>query len=157
PILINGWGPVPAMGLTGAAIATTLGRGIGVIYQFYHLFKGDGVLKIKLPHWKADFAVMASIVKIGTPATFQFIIASCSWIFLANLVAVTGGDEGSAGYQTALRLMMFFMLPAWGLSNAAATLVGQNLGAESVKRAEESVMKTTRYNVIFMAVITTIT
>ncbi len=84
----------------------------------------------------------------------QFVIASCSWIFLAQLVATTGGDHGSAGYQTALRLLMFFMLPAWGLSNAAATLVGQNLGANQVQRAEDSVIKTAKYNVIFMAVIT---
>lgn len=87
----------------------------------------------------------------------QFVIASCSWIFLAQLVATTGGDHGSAGYQTALRIMMFFILPAWGLSNAAATLVGQNLGAKQIERAEKSVMTTARYNVIFMASIMMIT
>jgi len=78
------------------------------------------------------------------------VIASCSWIFLAQLVATTGGDHGSAGYQTALRLMMFFMLPAWGMSNAAATLVGQNLGAKQIERAEQSVIKTAKYIVIYM-------
>lgn len=154
PLFIKGFGPIPAFGLTGAAIATTTGRGIGVIYQLYNFFKGEGVLKIKAEHWKVDFPVINSIVKIATPGIFQFVIASCSWIFLANLVATTGNDEGSAGYQTALRLMMFFMLPAWGMSNAAATLVGQNLGAENTMRAEQSVLKTMKYNVIFMAVIT---
>lgn len=157
PILIRGWGPIPEFGLTGAAIATTIGRGIGVIYQLYNLFKGEGVLKIKPIHWKLDFPVINSIVKIATPGVFQFVIASCSWIFLANLVATTGNDEGSAGYQTALRLMMFFMLPAWGLSSAVATLVGQNLGAEKLDRAERSVAITMKYNVIFMACITLFT
>jgi Na+-driven multidrug efflux pump len=99
---------------------------------------------------------MKSLVSIATPGIFQFVIASCSWIFLAQLVATTGGEDGSAGYQTALRLMMFFMLPAWGLSNAAATLVGQNLGAKDIKRAEDSVMKTVAYNVIFMLTVSLI-
>ena len=87
------------------------------------------------------------------PATFQFIIASCSWIFLAQLVAQTGHSAASAGYQTALRIIMFFILPAWGVSNAAATLVGQNLGAKNDLRAEQAVMKTAKYNALFMAVV----
>jgi putative MATE family efflux protein len=157
PILIYGVGPIPAFGLTGAAIATTIGRGIGVIYQVYHLFKGGSTIKIHLHNWFIDLPVIRSIVKIATPAILQFVIGSCSWIFLANLVATTGGDAGSAGYQTALRLMMFFLLPAWGMSNAAATLVGQNLGAENPERASQSVMKTMKYNVIFMALITVFT
>ncbi len=154
PILIMGFGPVPAFGLTGAAIATAVGRGIGVCYQLYHLFKGNSLLKIKPVHWKLDFPVIRTLTKIAAPGVLQFIIASCSWIFLARLVATTGFDEGSAGYQTAIRLMMFFILPAWGLSNAAATLVGQNLGAKEIKRAESSVMKTMKYNVVFMAFVT---
>lgn len=157
PILINGWGVIPAFGLTGAAIATTIGRSIGVIYQLYHLLSGNSLLKIRPPHWKIDWPVINSIVKIATPGIFQFVIASCSWIFLANLVATTGNEEGSAGFQTAMRLMMFFLLPAWGMSNAAATLVGQNLGAEKFDRAAESVMKTMKYIVIFMALITLFT
>lgn len=153
PILINGFGPIPAYGLTGAAMATTIGRGIGVIYQLYHLFNGRGVLTIKLNYLKPHWEQIKALLKIATPAIFQFVIASCSWIFLAQLVATTGGDHGSAGYQTALRLMMFFMLPAWGMSNAAATLVGQNLGAKQLLRAEQSVMKTAKYIVIYMAVV----
>ncbi|WP_456313755.1 MATE family efflux transporter [Pseudomonas shirazensis] len=157
PILINGLGPIPAFGLTGAALATTLGRSFGVLYQVYHLFSGNGVLKIKIAYFAPDFKQIKALVKIAAPGILQFVIASCSWIFLAQLVATTGGDHGSAGYQTALRIMMFFILPAWGLSNAAATLVGQNLGAKQIERAEKSVMTTAKYNVIFMATIMIIT
>jgi len=153
PVFINGLGPVPAFGLTGAAIATTIGRALGVTYQLYNLFNGENKLKIRLSHFLPDFTQIKAIIKIAAPAIFQFIIASCSWVFLAELVATTGGDEGSAGYQTALRLMMFFLLPAWGLSNAAATLVGQNLGAGHIDRAEQSVYQTLKYIIIFMAVV----
>ncbi|MFH6961002.1 MATE family efflux transporter [Flavobacterium plurextorum] len=157
PILINGFGSIPAFGLVGAAIATTLGRSIGVLYQIYHLFYGNGVLKIKISYLIPDFKQIKALVKIAAPGVLQFVIASCSWIFLAQLVATTGGDHGSAGYQTALRIMMFFILPAWGLSNAAATLVGQNLGAKQIERAEKSVYTTAKYNLVFMASITIIT
>lgn len=157
PILINGLGPIPAFGLIGAALATTLGRSIGVLYQVYHLFFGKGILKIKISYFAPNFKQIKALVKIAAPGILQFVIASCSWIFLAQLVATTGGDHGSAGYQTALRIMMFFILPAWGLSNAAATLVGQNLGAKQIDRAEKSVFTTARYNVIFMASIMIIT
>ncbi len=150
PVLINGFGPIPAFGLTGAAMATSLGRGIGVCYQVYHLVSDKGLLKVKLSYFKPHFEQIKALLKIATPGIFQFVIASCSWIFLAQLVATTGGDHGSAGYQTALRLMMFFMLPAWGMSNAAATLVGQNLGAKHIDRAEQSVMKTAKYVIIYM-------
>jgi Na+-driven multidrug efflux pump len=112
---------------------------------------------MKVHQLKPDMEQISALIKIAAPGVLQFVIASCSWIFLAKLVATTGGDEGSAGYQTAIRLMMFFMLPAWGLSNAAATLVGQNLGAKELKRAEESVMKTAKYNVIFMLSVTIFT
>lgn len=150
PVLINGLGPVPALGLTGAAIATAMGRSIGVLYQCYYLFNGKGLISLAARHFKVDLSIIRSLVKIATPGIFQFVIASCSWIVLARLVAVTGGEAASAGYQTALRLMMFFMLPAWGLSGAASTLVGQNLGAHAPERAEQSVMRTVKYNVIFM-------
>ncbi|WP_175633209.1 MATE family efflux transporter [Pedobacter ghigonis] len=153
PVFINGFGPIPAFGLTGAAIATTIGRALGVTYQVYNLFNGKNALKISISHFIPDWEQIKAIVKIAAPAIFQFVIASCSWVFLAELVATTGGDTGSAGYQTALRLMMFFMLPAWGLSNAAATLVGQNLGAGHIDRAEKSVFQTLKYIIIFMAVV----
>src|SRR5690606_38546909 len=111
PILINGFGPVPAFGLVGAALATTIGRSIGVLYQLYNLFFGNGILKIKVSYFAPDFKQIKALVKIAAPGILQFVIASCSWIFLAQLVATTGGDHGSAGYQTALRIMMFFILP----------------------------------------------
>jgi putative MATE family efflux protein len=156
PLLIKGFGPVPAMGLTGAALATTIGRSIGVIYQLYHLLIADTQIRIQSKYFKPDFEIIKSVIKIATPGIFQFVIASCSWIFLAQLVATTGGENASAGYQTALRLMMFFLLPAWGLSNAASTLVGQNMGANEMLRAEQSVMKTVKYNVIFMVTVSII-
>ena len=153
PVLINGLGPIPAYGVTGAALATAIGRSIGVLYQLYYLFNGKSVVRLTIASVKAEWAIIKSIVTLAWPATFQFIIASCSWIFLAQLVAETGHSAASAGYQTALRILMFFLLPAWGISNAAATLVGQSLGAKEPGRAEQAVMQTAKYNAIFMSVI----
>lgn len=144
---------VPSMGLTGAAIATTIGRSIGVLYQLYNLFNGKGMLKVALSYFAPDWEQIKALVKVAAPGILQFVIASCSWIFLAELVATTGGDEGSAGYQSAIRIMMFFMLPAWGMSGAAATLVGQNLGAKLVDRAERSVFVTAKFSVAYMGII----
>lgn len=154
PLLINGFGPVPAFGLEGAAMATTIGRSIGVCYQLYHLYNGKSVVKLNRSYLKPQWDVMRGMVKIAWPATFQFIISSASWIFLAQLVAETGHSVASAGYQTALRLIVFFILPAWGISNAAATLVGQSLGAKEPERAEQAVLKTAKYNAIFMFFVT---
>lgn len=153
PLLIFGLSFIPGFGIAGAAIATITGRSIGVIYQLYHLKRSSGVLNIKLHHFKPDLSIIKGLVSIASPATFQFVIASASWIFLASMVAEYG-SAASAGYQTAVRLFVFFILPAWGMSNAAATLVGQNLGAKLPDRAEQSVKLTTKYNVIFMAVVT---
>jgi putative MATE family efflux protein len=151
PMLINGYGPFPELGLKGAAIATVIGRGTGVIYQCYHLFYNKkNTITFRKEHFVIDFPLMKSLIKIAWPATFQFIIASGSWIVLSQLVAVTGGAHASAGYQIAIRNLVFFILPAWGLSNAAATLVGQNLGAKQTYRAEKSVLLTTKYNAFFM-------
>lgn len=154
PILIYGLGSWEGFGLKGAAIATTIGRGTGVLYQCYHLFKGDGLIKIKWAGFKPDFAIIRGLINIAWPATFQFILASGSWIVLAKIVADEGGTTASAGYQIAIRNLVFFILPAWGLSNAAATLVGQNLGAQQPDRAEKSVMLTAKYNIIFMSFVT---
>ncbi len=145
PVLIH------FFGLKGAAMATVTGRSAGVLYQCYHLVKGKGIVKFRKPHFRYDGELVKSIIKIASPATFQFIIASGSWIVLARLVAETGGTTASAGYQIAIRNVVFFILPAWGLSNAAATLVGQNLGAKQMHRAEQSVMLTAKYNAIFMS------
>lgn len=148
-LLIFGIGPFPEMGLEGAATATVIGRGIGVAYQLYHLARGKAIIKIARRHFVLHKKTIYAIIDVATPATVQFIIASASWIVLAAFVAQSGSDA-SAGYQTAIRLVIFFILPAWGMSNAAATLVGQNLGANHPQRAEESVLKTARYNAIFM-------
>jgi putative MATE family efflux protein len=150
PLFIYGIGPFHGLGLKGAAIATTIGRGIGVSYQLYHLAKGTSNIRLKRAHFKLDWRLMKTSIKIAWPATFQFLIASGSWIVLAALVAQTGGTSATAGYQVALRNVVFFILPAWGLSNAAATLVGQNLGAKEPGRAERSVLLTAKYNGIFM-------
>jgi putative MATE family efflux protein len=155
PLLIFGIWIFPEFGVTGAAIATTTGRTIGVLYQIYHLRKSTNILDIKAHHFKPDFGLIKKLVNIASPATFQFIIASASWIFLAAMVA-TYGSEASAGYQTAIRLFVFFILPAWGLSNAVATLVGQNLGAKQPDRAEKSVNLAARYNAVFMGIVTVI-
>ena len=156
PILIRGLGPVPAFGLNGAAMATTIGRGIGVCYQFYHLFKGKGMISFNFRQLKPDWKIIASLINIAWPATLQFLIASGSWIVLAILVVQTGHSDASAGYQIAIRVVLFFLLPAWGMSNAAATLVGQNLGARQPERAQLSVLKTARYNAVFMGLVSLI-
>jgi putative MATE family efflux protein len=154
PLLINGYGPFPEFGLIGAAIATTIGRGLGVVYQCYYLFKGKGIIKVKASHFKWDAPILKTLVQVASPATLQFIIQSGSWIVIGILVATTGGTDATAGYQVALRNIGFFILPAWGLSNAAATLVGQNLGAAQPDRAEKSVLLATAYNAIFMSCVT---
>jgi putative MATE family efflux protein len=157
PFFIYGIGGWDGLGVTGAAVATTLGRGIGVAYQLWHLFKGSSILKLRQKYFLPDLKLIRSLVKIAAPGTLQFIIGSCSWIVLAGLVARTGHATASAGYQTAIRMLIFFILPAWGMSNAAATLVGQNLGANNPGRAAISVWQTARYNMVFMLAITILT
>jgi putative MATE family efflux protein len=147
PVLIH------FFGLKGAAMATVTGRSVGVLYQVYHLVKGNGLLQFTAHHFKFDTPIIKSIINISWPATLQFIIASGSWIVVAKLVAETGGTAASAGYQVAIRNVVFFILPAWGLSNAAATLVGQNLGAKEIERAEQSVIITAKYNAAFMTTV----
>lgn len=154
PILINGYGPFPELGLKGAAIATTIGRGVGVLYQCYHLFSGKRTIKFNWQHFKWDLPIIKTLVGVAWPATLQFFIQSGSWIVLTWLVSTTGSTDASAGYQVAIRNVVFFILPAWGLSNAAATLVGQNLGAGQPERAEQSVWLTSKYNAVFMFFVT---
>ena len=153
PLLIRGLGPVPAFGLQGAAMATTIGRGIGVSYQLYHLFNGKSLIKFTVKHLVPDWLLIKSLISIAWPGTLQFLIGSGSWIVLASLVVQTGHSDASAGYQIGIRVIMFFLLPAWGLSNAAATLVGQNLGAGQPERAALSVIRTAKYNAIFMGTV----
>lgn len=146
PVLIHYYG------LTGAAIATTIGRGVGVSFQLYHLFKGKSLLRIRRPHFNLDLGIFKTLFDLSWVVFFQFFIASASWMFLARLIT-RFGDDAVAGYGVAVRILMFFLLPAWGMANAAATLVGQNLGAQQPERAEQSVWKTAKYNAIFMAVV----
>lgn len=146
PLLIHFYG------LPGAAIATTIGRGIGVCYQVYHLFKGKGIIRIHVQHFIPDLSLLRSIFSIASTATLQFLIGSASWIAMARIISGFGSDA-IAGYTIAIRLLIFFLMPAWGLSNAAATLVGQNLGARQPERAERSVWKTAQYNAIFMGIV----
>lgn len=153
PLLIQGWGMVPAFGLTGAALATTIGRTMGVLYQLYKLNYSHGVIHLKWSDFLPDKSVLASLAKVAGNGTLQFLIGSASWIFLARLVAQFG-EDATAGYGVAIRLIVFFILPAWGLSNAAATLVGQNLGAGNAERAAKSVWLTAKYNVLFMLGVT---
>ncbi|HQW69532.1 MAG TPA: MATE family efflux transporter, partial [Flavobacterium sp.] len=154
PMLIYGYGPFPEMGLTGAAVATAIGRTVGVLYQCYHLFFKSRTIKIYKQYFKPNFEIIKFLLNIATPAMFQFFIQSGSWIVLTYLVSITGSTDASAGYQIAIRNVVFFILPAWGLSNAAATLVGQNLGAKQPERAQQSVLLTTKYNIIFMSFVT---
>jgi putative MATE family efflux protein len=140
-------------GLPGAAMATTIGRGIGVCYQLYHLFRGKGLLRIKRVHFDIDWSIFKTLFNLSWVVFVQFFIASASWVFMSRLLT-RFGEEAVAGYGVAIRVLMFFLLPAWGMSNAAATLVGQNLGAQQPQRAEQSVWKTAKYNAIFMACVT---
>jgi putative MATE family efflux protein len=139
-------------GLTGAAMATTTGRTIGVCFQLYYLFKGKGIIKITMKHFMPVWEVLKSLTSIASTATLQFLIGSASWVFLARMIAGFG-SEAMAGYTICIRLIIFFLMPAWGMSNAAATLVGQNLGAKQPERAEASVWKTAKYNAVFMGTV----
>lgn len=149
PLLIFGWGPVPAMGIEGAAIATNIGRGTGVMMQLWILFKGGKHIQAKFSQLYWDAKIILNIVKTSLGGVGQMIVAMTSWIFLMRILADVG-SEAVAGSTIALRIMMFTLMPAWGLSNAAATLVGQNLGAGNPDRAESSVWKIGAYNMIFL-------
>ena len=153
PLLIFGLGSIEGLGLEGAAWATTIGRSIGVGYQIYHLFNGQHLLKIGKENLVISYALVVKILKVSSGGMGQFLIDSASWIFLTRIIAAFGSNA-LAGYTIAFRVIIFTILPAWGLSAAAATLVGQNLGAQKAKRAELSVWLTARYNIIFLSAIT---
>ncbi|RFS22369.1 MATE family efflux transporter [Chitinophaga silvatica] len=149
PILINGWGIIPAFGLKGAALATFIGRGTGVCYQLFHLLKGKDLIRITRKQLGLAMDVIWSLLRIAGGATGQMLIASASWIFLVRIISRFGTDA-VAGYTIGIRIMIFTLLPAWGMANAASALVGQNLGAGQPDRAEVSVWKTAFYNMLFL-------
>lgn len=152
PLLIFGYGPFPELGLEGAAIATTIGRGTAVLYQFYLLWSGKYRIRLYWDNIKLKFSVMLKLLKISGGGILQNLIATSSWIFLMRIIAVFGPDV-IAGYTIAIRIIIFPLLLAWGLSNAAATLVGQNLGAKQPEQAEKSVWITGYANMVFMGII----
>ena len=149
PIFIFGLGPIPAYGVKGAAIATTIGRGTAVIFQLLVLFYGWSKIKITLNDLGIRIKIMLNLIQVSLGGIGQFIIGTSSWVILMRIMSEFG-SEVLAGYTIAIRIMMFTLMPAWGLSNAAATLVGQNLGAQQPNRAEKSAWKTGKYSAIFM-------
>jgi putative MATE family efflux protein len=152
PILIFGFGPIPALGIKGAAIATTTGRSIGVIYQFYLLFMSKHRIKLVISDFIPDWAIIRNLLRLAAGAAGQHLIATSSWIFLVRIISMFG-SQVVAGYTIAIRIMFFMLLPSWGISNATATLVGQNLGADKPDRAERSVWITGYVNIIFLGII----
>jgi putative MATE family efflux protein len=155
PCLIMGLGPFPKLGVTGAAVSTTIGRSVGILYQLYLLRRGTGRMELHRRHLRLDFAVMKNIVKIASNSVLQFLIATASWLALVRLMQ-SFGSSATAGYTVAIRIIVFSILPSWGLASAAATLVGQNLGAKQTDRAEKSVWRAAYFNMIFLGSVSVI-
>jgi putative MATE family efflux protein len=149
PCLIFGWGPFPKLGVTGAALATLVGRSIGVLYQFYRLLRGTGRIRILATQLTVNLGVLFRLLRVSLTGILQFAIADVSWIGMVRIVSLFG-SAALASYTIAIRILIFVLLPSWGLSNAAATLVGQNLGAQQPERAEQSVWRTGSYNMVFL-------
>ena len=149
PTLVFGLGPIPALGVTGAAIATTIGRGIGVVYQMRALRAGRGHLAVRREHLRVDRAVQATILRLSGTGIIQILIATTSWVGL-TMVVTSFGSRAVAGYGIATRVVMFALMPSFGMANAAATLVGQNLGAGQPELAEQAVWRASFYNLLFL-------
>jgi putative MATE family efflux protein len=155
PCLIFGLGPFPEMGIAGSATGTVIGRGTGVLYQLYMLRKGTGRIRIEARHLVPDPALLRHIWRPAANGMMQILVATASWTALVRIAALYGSTV-LAGYTVAIRVVMFSILPAWGLSNAAATLVGQSLGAKKPERAEAAVWKAGHYNCVFLGVLSVI-
>lgn len=152
PCLIFGWGPFPKLGVTGAALATLIGRSIGVFYQFYRLLRGTDRIRILVDQLQMNWTVLLRLLRVSATGIIQFAIADVSWIGMVRIVS-TFGSAALASYTIAIRILIFVLLPSWGLSNAAATLVGQNLGAKRPERAERAVWRTGLYNMLFLGTV----
>ncbi len=152
PCLIFGLGPFPELGVTGAAIGTTVGRTVGVAYQVWSLRSGRGRLRLERRHLRLDRGLMLQLVRLSVGGIGQFLIGTASWLGLVRILTVFGASA-LAGYTIALRIIIVALLPAWGMSNAVATLVGQNLGAGKPDRAERSVWIVGLYNMAFLLVV----
>ena len=152
PLLIFGIGPFPRLGVMGAAFATTIGRGMGVVYQFYRLTGRDNRFVIRKPHIRVDLPLMGRLFRLSSTGIFQILIGTTSWIGLVRVVS-TFGSQALAGYTVSIRMIVFAILPSWGMSNAAATMVGQSLGARKPDRAEASVWRAGYYNLWFLTAI----
>jgi putative MATE family efflux protein len=152
PCLIFGLGPFPELGVTGAALATFSGRSIGVLYQFYRLLRGTERIHVLMRHVRLQLSVLWRLLRVSLTGMLQFAIANTSWIAMVKIISHYGADA-LAGYTVAIRILIFIILPSWGLSNTAATLVGQNLGAKRPDRAEQAVWRTGFYNMIFLGLI----
>ncbi|MGH9915877.1 MAG: MATE family efflux transporter, partial [Pyrinomonadaceae bacterium] len=149
PCFIFGLGPFPALGVTGAAVATNIGRGTAVVYQLYTLARGRGHIIIKRKHLGLDTGIMAKVLRLSGSGTIQIFIATASYVGVVRIIS-DFGSIALAGYTIGIRLIIFALLPSWGMSNAAATLVGQNLGAGKPDRAERAVWLACRYNALFL-------
>lgn len=152
PCFIFGLGPLPEMGVTGAAVATNIGRGVGVLYQLWHLAGHHSRVRVRLRHLAPDRAVLANILGRAGNGIAQLLISTTSWVGLFKILSVFG-SSAVAGYTIAIRVVIFALMPAWGLANAGATLVGQNLGAGKPERAEEAVKIATKFNMIFLGAV----
>jgi len=149
PMLIFGIGPFPRLGVVGAAVATNIGRGVGAVFALSRLFSPGARVRVKRHHFRLDPALMWQMIRLSGSGTFQILVGSASWIGLVRVISGFG-SSALAGYTIAMRVVMFALLPSWGLSNAAATMVGQSLGARKPDRAEKSVWIAGRYNVVFL-------
>lgn len=149
PCLINGWGPFPRLNVMGASVATTTGRGLGVLFQLWMLFGGKSRIRVFARQLRIDLAILWRLLRVSCTGILQFLIATASWTALVRICA-SFGSVGVAGYTVAIRIFLFVLLPCWGLANAAATLVGQNLGAKKPERAEDAVYRTGGYAMIYM-------